>query len=149
MHRLYFYLAALISIITAPASAIAESVAGPATAAMQISKPVTAANQAGFYITLPAVSSHELSRRIRAHRAALKQREQQLTRYLVENRLDAKDTLITIIMPGGLLYAAVRKGNLEQAKTELREITQDTDELGRDLLAMRAMADKLTVAQLH
>jgi len=57
--------------------------------------------------------------------------------------------LITIILPGGLLYAAVRKGNLEQAKVELAEMTADRDELSRDLLAMQAVAGEFTVAQLQ
>lgn len=57
--------------------------------------------------------------------------------------------LIAVILPGGLLYAAVRKGNLEQAKVELAETTEDLDELSHDLLAMQAVAGELTVAQLH
>ena len=69
--------------------------------------------------------------------------------YLEENRLDTADMLIAIILPGGLLYAAVRKGNLEQAKVELAEMTADRDELSRDLLAMQAVAGELTVAQLQ
>lgn len=57
--------------------------------------------------------------------------------------------LIAVILPGGLLYAAVRKGNLEQAKVELAEMTEDMDELSRDLLAMQAVAGELTLAQLQ
>jgi len=42
----------------------------------------------------------------------------------------------------------MRKGDLEQAKVELAEITDDMDELTGDLLAMQAIAGELTVAQL-
>ena len=42
-----------------------------------------------------------------------------------------------------------RKGKLDQAKTELAGITEDMDELSRDLLAMQAVAGELTVAQLQ
>lgn len=149
MHRFYFYLAAFVSITTTPLSALAETAAAPATADAQIRKLAPAANDGGFYTDLPAVNSNRLIGLIRAYRASLTQREQEITRYLEENRLDAKDILITVIMPGGLLYAAVRKGNLEQVKVELAEMTEDIDELSRDLLAMQAVAGELTVAQLQ
>jgi hypothetical protein len=86
---------------------------------------------------------------IRAYRTFLTRREAEIAKYLDENQLDAKDTLITIIMPGGLLYAAIRTGNLEQAKAELAEVTEDMEELSSDLLAMQAVAGELTVAQLQ
>ena len=57
--------------------------------------------------------------------------------------------LITVIVPGGLIYAAVRKANLEEARAELTEITNDMDELSRDLLAMQAGTGGLTLAQLQ
>jgi hypothetical protein len=149
MHRLPFYLAAFISITTMPVSALAETTADPAAADRQIHKLAPAANDGNFYIDLPAVNSNQLIALIRDYRASLTQREQEITRYLEENRLDTKDILITVILPGGLLYAAVRKGKLEQAKVELAEMSEDLDELSRDLLAMQAVAGELTVAQLQ
>ena len=149
MHRLYLYLAAVISIATLPLSALAETAADPATAEMQVRNLAPAANDGGFYIDLPAVNSKQLIGLVRAYRASLTHREQEITQYLEENRLDAKDMLIAVILPGGLLYAAVRKGKLEQAKVELAETTEDLDELSHDLLAMQAVAGELTVAQLH
>jgi hypothetical protein len=135
--------------MTVSASALAETTAGPVTAVSQSPNRVPAAKDGGFYIDLPAVNSNQLIGLIRAYRASLTQREQEITRYLEENRLDAKDLLISVILPGGLLYAAVRKGYLEQAKVELAEMTEDLDELSRDLLAMQAVAGELTVAQLQ
>jgi len=149
MHRLYLYLAAVISITSMPLSALAETAADPATADTQVHNLATTANNGGFYIDLPAVNSKQLIGLVRAYRASLTHREQEIMRYLEDNRLDAKDLLITVILPGGLLYAAVRKGNLEQAKVELAEMTEDLDELSHDLLAMQAVAGELTVAQLH
>jgi hypothetical protein len=149
MHRLYFYLAAFISIATMPVSALAETAANPATADSQSPNRAPTAKDGGFYIDLPAVNSNQLIGLIRAYRASLTHREQEITQYLEENRLDAKDVLIAVILPGGLLYAAVRKGDLEQAKVELAEMTEDIDELSRDLLAMQAVAGELTLAQLQ
>ncbi len=52
-------------------------------------------------------------------------------------------------MPAGLLYALVRKGNLERARAELAAISEAMDELSRNLLAMQAEARELIVAQLQ
>jgi hypothetical protein len=149
MHRCYFYLLAFISITTAPFSALAEMAVDPVTADTQSRYWTRTANDAGFYIDLPAVNYNQLIGQIRIVLTSLTHRQEEITRYLDENQLDAKDALITAIMPGGLLYAAVRKGNLELAKAELTEITEAMAELSRDLLAMQVEARELTVAQLH
>ena len=146
MHRLYCYLAAVISIITLPTTAFAEA---PATAAMQVRPFTPAANHAGFYVALPAVDTDRLIERISAQRASLTQREREVIQYLEDHQLGAKDVLITVIMPGGLIYAAVRKGNLQQAQAELDQINAAMDELSRDLVAMQAVAGDLTMAQLQ
>jgi hypothetical protein len=146
VHRLYCYLAACISIITLPVAALAEA---PARSAVQVQTLLPAANDAGFYVTLPAVDTERLIERISARRASLTQREQEITQYLDDHQLGAKDVLITVIMPGGLIYAAVRKGNLQQAQAELDQINAAMDELSRDLVAMQAVAGDLTVAQLR
>jgi hypothetical protein len=132
-----------------PFTALAETAAEPATADRQIRHLNPVANGAGFYTDLPTVNSRQLLGLIRNYRASLSHRQQEIMQYLEENRLDTGEMLIAIILPGGLLYAAVRKGNLEQAKVELAEMTADRDELSRDLLAMQAVAGELRVAQLQ
>lgn len=149
MYRCYFYLAAFISITTMPVSALAEMAAGLATTDAQSRNQAHTANDGGFYIDLPSVDYNRVIEQIRTYQASLSHREEEITVYLDESRLSAKDVLITAIMPGGLLYAAVRKGSLEQAKAELAEIVDDMDELSHDLLAMQAAAGELTVAQLQ
>ena len=125
--------------MTTSVSALAETAVDPAATE----------NEGGFYTALPAVNNKQLVGLLRNYQEALTQREQEITRYLDENRLDTADVLITVIMPGGLIYAAVRKANLEEARAELAEITDDMDELSRDLLAMQAGTGELTLAQLQ
>ena len=150
MHRPCFYLAAFISLMTASVAALAAPTAPPVTAGAPGPDWETTANAGGFYIDLPAaLTADQLIDRIKACRAALGHREEEITRYIDEHQLGAKDTLITIILPGGLLYAAIRTSDLEQAKTELAEVTEDRDALARDLLAMQAIAGELTVARLE
>ena len=149
MRRCHFYLAALISITTLPVAAFAESAAEPATARAPSPHRADTANAGGFYIDLPAVNYRRLIGLIRTYQSSLTHREGAMTRYLDEHQLDATDALITAILPGGLIYALVRKGNLEQVKAELADVSEEIDELAHDLLAMQAEAGELTVAQLQ
>lgn len=152
MHRLYFYLAAFISATSIPVPALAEMAGDPTIAAAESQNRAHVANDAGFYTVLPAVKSDQLIRLIRTYQADLTQQEEAITQYLGENRMDTTDALITLVMPGGLIYAAVKKANLEEARTELTEITKTIDELSRDLLAIMAIqagTGQLSVAQLQ
>lgn len=149
MHRRCLWLATLISLITLPVPTLAEPPANPASVARQIRPLAPVANEAGFYVLLPAVDSGRLIERISAQRASVAAREQDVRRYLEEHQLGTKDILITVIMPGGLLYAATRKGRLERAETELADIGTLLDELSRDLVNMQAVAGDLSVAQLR
>jgi hypothetical protein len=149
MPRFYVCLAVLLSTLGASISALAQPPLVAVTAGAQGANRGISVNDAGFYIDLPAVSLERLIQQVRAYRASLAHREQQLARYVDEHGLDAKDTLITVILPGGLLYAAIRTENLRQAKAELTEVGDDMEALARDLLAMQAAAGDLTVAQLQ
>jgi len=149
MYRCYFYLAAFAAIMATSVSALAETAVNPSVTDAQNRNWTPTENEGGFYTALPAVNNKQLVGLIRNYQEALTQREQEITRYLDENRLDTADVLITVIMPGGLIYAAVRKANLEEARAELTEITDDMDELSRDLLAMQAGTGELTLAQLQ
>lgn len=131
-----------------PVSALAETTTAPEPAGTQTRNWPTSTNGGGYFIDLPAANAKQLIVQIRTYRASLTQQEEEITQYIDENQLDVTDTLISVIMPGGLLYAAIRKGNLEEAKSELTRITADMNELSRDLLAMQVMAGELTVAQL-
>ena len=63
--------------------------------------------------------------------------------------MDAKDVLITAILPGGLVYAAIRKANIEEARDELSEIVDDMRELSQDLVVMQSGAGGLKLAKLR
>jgi hypothetical protein len=149
MHRCYFYLVAFISISVTPFSAIAEIAADSLTADTQIRHWTHTANEAGFYLGLPTTDYNQLTGQIRTHLASLSVREEEVKKYLDEHQLGTKDVLITVIMPGGLIYAAIRKSDLEMAKVELARISADMDEFSGDLLAMQIEANELIVARLQ
>ena len=149
MHRIYFYCVTFISITTMPLSALADNTTGLLISDSQSRDWSHTVSADGLYFDLPPVDYNHLVKEIRITHAYNSQRELEISRYLDDNRMDTKDAMIAAIMPGGLLYAAVRKNNIEQAKSKLAEVTEVIDELSYDLLAMQSKVNTLTVAQLE
>lgn len=144
MQRIHIYIIALISITTMPLSVLADNTAEP-----QRHDGAYTVNAEGLYLDHLPVDYNHLIKEIKITHAYNTQREQQISKYLDDKQMDSKDAVIAAIMPGGLLYAAVRKNNLEQAKTRLAEVTEVLNELSYDLLAIQTKVNTLTVAQLQ
>lgn len=62
---------------------------------------------------------------------------------------DTKDTLISIIMPGGLLYASHRKLSHIQAKERLTQVVSERDELAMDILMLQSVSGSMTLAMAN
>ncbi|MDH3526230.1 MAG: hypothetical protein OEN52_01735 [Gammaproteobacteria bacterium] len=101
----------------------------------------------GFMGHVPTVDTQQLAGRIEMLRDELLQQQQDLARKVEETRLDAGDAIITVIMPGGLLYAGYRKRAHSHATNDLAAANEVIEELTRDLAASRSLAS--TVAQLN
>jgi hypothetical protein len=114
--------------------------------AEQAAVPVDTQNQ--FIIQLPAVDRETLIEQVEILRDQLIQRKQTLEQIVADNKLDSSDAIITIFMPGGLLYAGYRKVRYEQAKNELANISADIEGFSSDLLAMQPMPIQMAVVQL-
>lgn len=102
----------------------------------------------GLLTELPAASAKDLVKRIRGLQARLKDHKEGLSETVAENELGVKDALITAVMPGGLLYATVKKHKHDRAKSNLEAVSTDLAALNRDLLVFRAAAGEVMVAQL-
>ena len=76
------------------------------------------------------------------------QRKQTLVQTVEDKKLDSGDAVITVIMPGGLLYAGYKKARYEQAKEELARVIAEIEEFSDDLLAMQSGSAPVIVAQL-
>ena len=108
--------------------------------------PVDATDQ--FIVQLPGVDRETLIAHVEILRSQLIQRKQALVQIVADKKLDGGDALITIFMPGGLLYAGYKKVRYEQAANELSHVSADIEELSGDLLAMQSMSVPVAVAQL-
>ena len=99
-------------------------------------------------IQLPDVDRTALIEKIRTLRSQLIQRKQALVQSVADKKPDSGDAFITVIMPGGLLYAGYKKARYEQAKNELASISADIEEFSGDLLAMQSGSAPVIVARL-
>ena len=108
--------------------------------------PVAALDQ--LVIQLPEVDRAALIEKIRTLRSQLIARKQTLVQMVADKQMDSGDTIITIIMPGGLLYAGYKKARHEQAKNELARVSADIEEFSGDLLAMQSDSAPVIVARL-
>ena len=114
--------------------------------AEQILVPVNDPDQ--FIIQLPDVDRETLIEQVEMLRSQLIQRKQALVQSVADKKLDSSDAIITVLMPGGLLYAGYKKVRYEQAVNELAQVSADIEEFSRDLLAMQPMPMKMAIAQL-
>lgn len=107
-------------------------------------------NQGGFIFDIQKVDPQLLAQQVTKMRAAFIRRQHELTQLVESKKLGAGDAFITIIMPGGLLYAGYRKQELEQAKSALLAVSAEIKELSTDLLAFHEQdqAHPLLLAQL-
>jgi hypothetical protein len=99
-------------------------------------------------IQLPPVDREALVEKVRQLRTQLILRKQVLLQFVADEQLDGGDAFITVIMPGGLLYAGYKKARCESAKNELDRISADIEEYSDDLLAMQSAPVPLAMAQL-
>lgn len=107
-------------------------------------------DQGGFIYDIQKVDSKLLADDVEKLRSDLVRHQYELVKLVAQNELDAGDVIITVIMPGGLLYAGYRKHKLEQAKDTLLIVSDDISELSNDLLALQGhdTANPIILAQL-
>ena len=109
--------------------------------------PVTDSNQ--LVIHFPDVDHELLIEQIKTLRSQQIQSKQALVQIVADKKPDGSDALITVIMPGGLLYAGYKKASYELAKNELARISADIEESTSDILAMQSMSESVIDARLH
>ena len=105
-------------------------------------------NTGQFTIQLPAVEDADLVEQVEILRSQLIEDKQELVQDVADKELDGGDAIITIIMPGGLLYAGYKKARYEEAKNALASVSTDIEELSTDILSLRSYSPPTVVARL-
>ena len=102
----------------------------------------------GFITRLQVVDADTLAEQVQQLRSELIARKQQLVAEVDEKKLDSGDALLTVLMPGGLLYAGYKKAAYERARNDLAEVSEDISEYSRDLVEIGRRVTPVAIA-LH
>ena len=105
-------------------------------------------NTGQYTIQLPAVEHTDLVEQVEILRSQLIEDKQELVQDVADKELDGGDAIITIIMPGGLLYAGYKKARYEEAKNALASVSADIEELSTDILSLRSYSPPTVVARI-
>ena len=108
---------------------------------------VSMTDSRGFVIQLPVVDSSALVEQVNALRSAEIARKQVLAGELAETQFDAGDTMLALVMPGGLLYAGYKKAAHARARENLGEVSETIAAYSEDLAMLQAQLQPVSVAQ--
>lgn len=101
----------------------------------------------GLVTAEPRISQQALNNALAESQHLISVRSQKLEEYIEENRITAKTGVMAAIMPGGLVYLAIRKANLNNATGKLETLQADIDKLQTDTLALYVEQGPVLVAR--
>lgn len=90
----------------------------------------------GLVTAEPRISQQALNDALSEGRQLIRLRSHKLEEYIEENRITAKTSVMAAVMPGGLIYLAVRKARLSDASDKLEHLQADMEDLHSDTLAL-------------
>jgi hypothetical protein len=125
--------------------ALADEGRASGTATLQTASQLISRD--GFIVTVPVAPAGDLMTRIGSYRTALTKRKEILTEKAEDAKPTAKDAVITVLMPGGLLYAAHRTRQYQQAQQALAEVDERLAALAQDLTLLRNTAPVVVARQ--
>lgn len=94
----------------------------------------------GLINSLPAATPEELIGQMEEVRSDLQAQKACLTRITEERKFSITDGLITIIIPGGLIYAAIIEQQHSQAIERMKNISAYLDDMTQNLAEYRLAA---------
>jgi hypothetical protein len=86
-------------------------------------------DSSGLIYTLPEINPHALQSEVNTLSQQLQQRQEDLSAFIQENQFSATDAVIVAALPGGLIYAAVKKQRSVHAEKELNGVRNQIDAL--------------------
>lgn len=93
-------------------------------------------DQDGFTTSLQEVERPQLLMRLKLLQQTLWDKQIELQRLLKKRSFKIADAIITLVAPGGLLYAINKQRNYVQTKTNLSLLNRDLVQLQDDLIAL-------------
>jgi len=102
----------------------------------------------GLVANFPAHDAPTTLQQVTSFHSNLQARRTRCAEELEDSRFKAHDTLITIVMPGGLLYAAAKQQRHEKAKQAYAKVSQQLQDLQQDLTHFKSASSETAFALL-
>ncbi|MBA1445216.1 MAG: hypothetical protein M3H12_00495 [Chromatiales bacterium] len=106
-------------------------------------------DEEGFCTSLRTVDTSALSKQLRNLQQNLKNQQIALQQRVEKGAFGVLDVAITILAPGGLVYAAIKQQTHFQAKNQLAQVSTDVNQLSVDLLNFNEVNGSYQVAALR
>ena len=129
-------------------SAVNVYAANPNTSAAEDSQWLYIDQGDGLVINIPAPDTQELLGQARQLNSSLLNEREKIAQTVKDSEFKAKDGLITVLVPGGLLYASHKKLKHSRAKKKLAQVTSQLDDLTKGLAMLQLATGEPTVAML-
>ena len=100
----------------------------------------------GFYTSLPNVSNITVTQHLLETQQDLKLQLEDLQQQIKRKSFKVIDTLITVIMPGGLIYAKLRLDSFKHSQQAAARVSDELDQISSDLVAFQTESGELVVA---
>ncbi len=116
---------------------------------IQGSRLLTISHDHGLISDVPAPVTQELTAKVRWLRDSLLAQKAKIIKVIENSQFDTKDKFISILMPGGLLYASHKKLTHDKAEKELVQVDNQLDDLAIDLQMLESISGRMTLAMVH
>ena len=100
----------------------------------------------GFYTSIPNVSTITVTQHLIEAQENLKIRLANLEQQVKRKGFKVVDTLITVVMPGGLIYAKLRLDSLKRSQQAAARVSDELDLISGELVAFQTENGELVVA---
>ena len=101
----------------------------------------------GFTVMEPSINIDALVDDVVSLKIALKHDEKRLSHQVEQKRVTSNDTLLSFLLPGGMLYAAYKKSAHTNAVREHKLVSSQLLDITADLVALTTTAGPIVVAQ--
>jgi hypothetical protein len=100
----------------------------------------------GFYTSIRNVSTITVTQHLLETQENLKIRLADLEQQVKRKGFKVIDTLITVVMPGGLIYAKLRLDSLKRSQQAAARVSDELDQISGELVAFQTESGELVVA---
>ncbi len=103
----------------------------------------------GFVTSLPNVSDITVTQHLLELKQDLETEISLLNQEVQRKSFKAIDALVTVVMPGGLLYAKLRMDSFKRSEHRLNLISGELSEISDDLIVFQTDNDQLIISSIR